>query len=244
MSQSVATKTAVDEAPVLRGGLGQVILATVASTAGFWAWMSIAPLQNIYAEQMGLDQGQISLMLATPVLVGALGRIVVGAMTDRFGGRRMFTLVLLASVPAVLLMAPTAYHRLTFRYQQKRKLVFYSNRFAIAGLVFLALAILGALTFVTDYLFSTAATAVVAGLAAMLEPHADRVQVVEVESGSSVVRDVDVVLHDTFACPDCLADHPDTSARVVVFTFTESPEAVAAARAAGVIGATGPPPGS
>lgn len=105
MSQSVATETAVEPAPDLRGGLAQVVLATVASTAGFWAWMSIAPLQNLYAEQMGLDQGQISLMLATPVLVGALGRIVVGALTDRFGGRRMFTLVLLASVPAVLLVA-------------------------------------------------------------------------------------------------------------------------------------------
>ena len=32
------------------------------------------------ASEMGLDQGQISLMLATPVLVGALGRIVVGAL--------------------------------------------------------------------------------------------------------------------------------------------------------------------
>jgi NNP family nitrate/nitrite transporter-like MFS transporter len=89
----------------LRGGLAQTLLATLASTVGFWAWMAIAPLQNIYAEQMGLDQGQISIMLATPVLVGALGRIVVGALTDRFGGRRMFTLVLLASVPAVLLVA-------------------------------------------------------------------------------------------------------------------------------------------
>jgi NNP family nitrate/nitrite transporter-like MFS transporter len=105
MSQSVAIETAVESAPDLHGGLAQVILATIASTAGFWAWMSIAPLQNIYAEQMGLDQVQVSLMLATPVLVGALGRIVVGALTDRFGGRRMFTLVLLASVPAVLLVA-------------------------------------------------------------------------------------------------------------------------------------------
>ena len=76
-----------------------------------------------------------------------------------------FATLICTAISAVLLMAPTAYHRLTFRYQQKRKLVFYSNRFAIAGLVFLALAILGALTFVTDYLFSTAATAVVAGFA-------------------------------------------------------------------------------
>src|SRR5690606_9802030 len=69
------------------------------------SWMAISPLQALYASEMGLDQGQISLMLATPVLVGALGRIVVGAMTDRFGGRRMFALVLLVSVPAVLLVA-------------------------------------------------------------------------------------------------------------------------------------------
>ncbi len=76
-----------------------------------------------------------------------------------------FATLICTAISAVLLMAPTAYHRLTFRYQQKRRLVFYSNRFAIAGLVFLALAILGALTFVTDYLFSTAATMVVGGLA-------------------------------------------------------------------------------
>jgi len=76
-----------------------------------------------------------------------------------------FATLICTAISAVLLMAPTAYHRLTFRYQQKRKLVFYSNRFAIAGLVFLALAMLGAMTFVTDYLFSTTATVVVAAFA-------------------------------------------------------------------------------
>ncbi|MGV2903613.1 MFS transporter [Microbacterium sp. AGC62] len=99
---SAATSPAPSE---LKGGFAQVILATLASTVGFWAWMAIAPLQKAYATDMGLDEGQISLMLATPVLVGALGRIVVGAMTDRFGGRKMFTAVLLISVPAVLLVA-------------------------------------------------------------------------------------------------------------------------------------------
>lgn len=91
--------------PALKGQLSQVILATLASTTGFWAWMSIAPLQKTYATEMGLDEGQISLMIATPVLVGALGRVLVGALTDRLGGRRMFTAVLLGAVPAVLLVA-------------------------------------------------------------------------------------------------------------------------------------------
>ncbi len=89
----------------LKGQFGQVLLATLASTIGFWAWMSIAPLQKTYATELGLSEGQISLMLATPVLVGALGRVVVGALTDRFGGRKMFALVLLGSAPAVLLVA-------------------------------------------------------------------------------------------------------------------------------------------
>lgn len=99
------TSSPVLDAPALRGQFRQVLLATLASAVGFWAWMCIAPMQAFYASEMGLDEGQISVMLATPVLVGALGRVVVGALTDRFGGRRMFTLVLLASVPAVLLVA-------------------------------------------------------------------------------------------------------------------------------------------
>lgn len=92
-------------APQLKGQLGQVILAMLANTMGFWAWMSIAPLQKTYATSMGLNEGQISLMLATPVLVGALGRVITGALTDRLGGRKMFTAVLLGAMPAVLLVA-------------------------------------------------------------------------------------------------------------------------------------------
>jgi NNP family nitrate/nitrite transporter-like MFS transporter len=89
----------------LRGQLAQVLLATIASTAGFWAWMLIGPMQGYYAKEMNLNEGQISLMVAAPVLVGAVGRIFTGAFTDRFGGRKMFTFVLLVTVPAVLLVA-------------------------------------------------------------------------------------------------------------------------------------------
>jgi Family of unknown function (DUF6328) len=75
-----------------------------------------------------------------------------------------FTTLICTAISAILLMSPTAYHRLTFRYQQKRKLVFYSNRFAIVGLIFLALAMTGAIILVTDVLFSTAAMVVVTAL--------------------------------------------------------------------------------
>jgi uncharacterized protein DUF6328 len=71
-----------------------------------------------------------------------------------------FATLLLTAISAVLLISPSAYHRLTFRYQQKRQLVFYSNRFAIVGLGFLALAMTGAIMLITDVLFGTTATVV------------------------------------------------------------------------------------
>jgi len=104
MSQRSAPASTSTEAD-LRGQLPQLLLATLASAVGFWAWMLISPIQAFYTEGMALSEGQVSLMLATPVLVGALGRIFTGALTDRYGARKMFTVVLLGSVPAVLLVA-------------------------------------------------------------------------------------------------------------------------------------------
>jgi hypothetical protein len=76
-----------------------------------------------------------------------------------------FATLILTAISATMLISPSAYHRITFRYQQKRRLVYYANRFAIVGLVFLALAMTGAILLVTDVLFSTAAAIVVAALA-------------------------------------------------------------------------------
>jgi hypothetical protein len=54
---------------------------------------------------------------------------------------------------------------MTFRLQQKRELIFLANRFTIAGLTFLALAMTGAIVLVTDFLFGTLTT-VLTGVAA------------------------------------------------------------------------------
>ena len=69
-----------------------------------------------------------------------------------------FATLLCTAISAALLISPTAYHRLTFHLQQKRQLVMLSNRFAIAGLAFLALAMTGAIMLITDVLFGVAAT--------------------------------------------------------------------------------------
>jgi hypothetical protein len=79
---------------------------------------------------------------------------------SEFEKKAYFATLLLTALSAALLIAPSAYHRLTFRYQQKHRLVFVSNRLAIAGLATLALAMTCAIMLITHVLFGTVATVV------------------------------------------------------------------------------------
>jgi hypothetical protein len=78
-----------------------------------------------------------------------------------FQKRVYFATLLLTALSAALLIAPTAYHRITFRYQQKHRLVFIANRCALGGLGALALAMICAVMLITDVLFGTVTTIVV-----------------------------------------------------------------------------------
>ncbi|HET8594037.1 MAG TPA: MFS transporter [Intrasporangium sp.] len=89
----------------LRGQTLNLALATLAFALTFWAWNLIGPLAVRYTAEMQLSSTQKALLVATPVLVGSLGRIPVGALTDRYGGRLMFPALTLVSVPFVLLVA-------------------------------------------------------------------------------------------------------------------------------------------
>src|SRR5450631_1129291 len=77
-------------------------LATVGFAVNFWAWALLSPLGPRYKELLGLSGSQQALIVAVPVIVGSLGRIPVGALTDRFGGRVMFPLVSVATIVPVL----------------------------------------------------------------------------------------------------------------------------------------------
>ena len=77
-------------------------LATVGFLVCFWAWALISPLGPTYAKELGLTPVQQSLLVAVPVVVGSLGRIPVGAMTDRLGARLMFPAVAALTILPVL----------------------------------------------------------------------------------------------------------------------------------------------
>ena len=80
-------------------------LATWTFAINFWAWNLIAPLSTPYATAMHLSSTQTALLVATPILVGSVGRIPIGALTDRYGGRTMFMVVSVVSIVPVLLVA-------------------------------------------------------------------------------------------------------------------------------------------
>ena len=77
-------------------------LATIGFAVNFWAWALLSPLASQLKEDLGLSSFQQALVVAVPVIVGALGRIPVGAMTDRLGGRVMFPAVSFATILPVL----------------------------------------------------------------------------------------------------------------------------------------------
>ncbi|MDQ0796553.1 NNP family nitrate/nitrite transporter-like MFS transporter [Streptomyces sp. B1I3] len=85
-----------------------LVMATAGFTLTFWAWNLIAPMSGDYKERLGLNSFQQSLLVAVPVLVGSLGRIPVGALTDKYGARLMFPAVSALTVLPVLLLIPAA----------------------------------------------------------------------------------------------------------------------------------------
>ncbi|WTJ47485.1 NarK/NasA family nitrate transporter [Streptomyces atratus] len=81
-------------------------MATIGFGLTFWAWNLIAPLSGDYKERLGLSSFEQSLLVAVPVLVGSLGRIPAGALTDKYGARLMFPLVSALTIAPVLLLIP------------------------------------------------------------------------------------------------------------------------------------------
>lgn len=86
------------------GQARNLAMVTAAFAISFWGWNEIGPLGARYTEQLALSGAQKSLLVAIPVLVGSLGRIISGALTDRYGGRLMFTILLTISAPFVFLV--------------------------------------------------------------------------------------------------------------------------------------------
>jgi hypothetical protein len=77
-----------------------------------------------------------------------------------------FGTLVLSALASVLLIAPSALHRLNFRTVDKSRIVFLSNSLVIWGLLVLALAMTGVMLLIGDVLFGRVAALVIAAAAA------------------------------------------------------------------------------
>jgi MFS transporter, NNP family, nitrate/nitrite transporter len=76
-------------------------LATLAFIVAFIVWGLFAPLAPFFRELYALNSAQVGLLLAVPVVLGSLARIPLGVLTDRYGGRVVFTALLLVTLVPV-----------------------------------------------------------------------------------------------------------------------------------------------
>jgi NNP family nitrate/nitrite transporter-like MFS transporter len=85
-------------------------MSTLAFTICFMVWMMFAVLGVPIKELLQLNETQFGLMAATPVLTGSLVRLPLGMLTDRFGGRIVFFLLMLVCVlPIYMISMATEY---------------------------------------------------------------------------------------------------------------------------------------
>ena len=87
--------------------------------------------------------------------------------TTDFQRALFFVVMSLTAVSLALLIAPSAWHRLRFRQQDKERILQASNKMSIAGLGFLALAMTGAVMLIADFIYSPTLT-IVSGVAAAI----------------------------------------------------------------------------
>ena len=77
-----------------------------------------------------------------------------------------FAAFVCTAISSTCLIAPSSYHRLRWRQHDKERLLRSANAFAIAGIVFLGLAITATVFLVTDVLFGLWWTGLVTGVLA------------------------------------------------------------------------------
>jgi hypothetical protein len=113
------------------------------------------------------------LRVALPGVQVLFAFLLVVPFSQRFGEVTSFqkaiyfVTLLSTTASAICLIAPSVHHRIEFRHQHKAEIIETGNRIVIVGLALLAVAMTGAVLFITDVLYSPATTIVVAAVLAL-----------------------------------------------------------------------------
>ncbi len=83
-----------------RKQISVLTMSTLAFTVNFAVWTMFSIIGIKIKAELGLNNTEFGLLVATPILTGSLVRLPLGIMTDRFGGRIVFFIqMLLVAIP-------------------------------------------------------------------------------------------------------------------------------------------------
>ncbi len=97
----MVTKVARTSSPTKYSQYQALILSTGAFTVCFAVWTLFSIIGVKIKQELNLNDSEFGLLVATPVLTGALSRLFLGLLSDKFGGRRIFALLMLLTAGAV-----------------------------------------------------------------------------------------------------------------------------------------------
>ena len=87
-------------------GAGRVLwTSTAAFTACFAVWTIFAIIGLGIKKELGLSETEFGLLAGMPVLTGSLSRILLGIWADRYGGRRIFAVLMVVSAAATFALS-------------------------------------------------------------------------------------------------------------------------------------------
>jgi len=88
-------------------------LSTVSFALCFAMWGLVGAFGPIFRQTFHLSNTQAALLVVVPVLLGSVARIPAGMLTDRFGGRVVFTsLMILVAAAAAITPSTNSYEGL------------------------------------------------------------------------------------------------------------------------------------
>jgi NNP family nitrate/nitrite transporter-like MFS transporter len=87
-----------------------LVMNTFAFTACFAVWVMFSIIGIPIKELLALNETQFGILVATPILTGSLMRLPVGILTDIYGGRIVYFVLMLATIlPLYLIGEATQY---------------------------------------------------------------------------------------------------------------------------------------
>ena len=104
------TTTTVEQAGISREQVSALTMSTLAFAVNFAVWVMFSVIGIKIKAELNLNETEFGLLVATPILTGSLMRLPLGILTDRYGGRIVYFLQMLAVViPTWVLSYATEY---------------------------------------------------------------------------------------------------------------------------------------